>query len=153
MNISYMILTLFWLGLGVVVIVFSYHLGLGGFNNPGAGLMPFLLGILLILFSLIIFIISFIKKAEGDDIKKVEQTRTGYNKIALVLLGLFLYSFILERIGFVITTWRFLFFLFRSMGNKWTTTFFASTLTVFATYFVFTFFGVRFPAGIFKLWG
>jgi putative tricarboxylic transport membrane protein len=153
MSLSSRIFTLFWLGFGVFVIVFSYRLGLGGFNNPGAGLMPFLLGILLILFSLTIFIMSFIKKREARHSTKGDQSRAGYYKIVLVLLGLFVYALILEKLGFVMTTWIFLFLLFRAIGNKWTTTFFASTFTVFATYFVFTFFGVRFPAGIFKLWG
>jgi len=112
--------------------------------------MSFLLGVILVLLSLCSLIISLLKKAGGEGTPKEERGQTSYRKIGLVLVALFIYSFILERLGFVITTWIFLFLLFRSMGNRWITTFIASAFTVFATYFVFTYFGVRFPPGIFR---
>jgi putative tricarboxylic transport membrane protein len=145
-----MIITLFWIGLGVFVMFYSYNLGLGRFNNPDSGLMSFLLGVILVLLSLCSLIISLLKKARDEGTSKEEQSQTNYRKIGLVLIALFMYSFILEKLGFVITTWIFLFLLFRSMGNRWITTFIASTFTVLATYFVFTFLGVRFPPGIFR---
>jgi putative tricarboxylic transport membrane protein len=145
-----MIITLFWIGLGVFVMFYSYNLGLGRFNNPDSGLMSFLLGVILVLLSLCSLIISLLKKARDEGTPKEGQSQTNYRKIGLVLIALFMYSFILEKLGFVITTWIFLFLLFRSMGNRWITTFIASTFTVLATYFVFTFLGVRFPPGIFR---
>jgi putative tricarboxylic transport membrane protein len=123
---------------------------LGRFNNPGSGLMSFLLGVILVLLSLCSLIISLLKKAGDEGTPKEGRSQTSYGKIALVLVALFMYSFILEKLGFVMTTWIFLFLLFRSMGNRWITTLIASTFTVLATYFVFTFFGVRFPPGIFR---
>ena len=144
------IITLFWIGLGIFVMIFSYRLGLGRFSNPDSGLMSFLLGVILVLLSLCSLIISLLKKAGGEGTPKEERGQTSYREIGLVLVALFIYSFILERLGFVITTWIFLFLLFRSMGNRWITTFIASIFTVLATYFVFTYFGVRFPPGIFR---
>jgi putative tricarboxylic transport membrane protein len=144
------IITLFWIGLGIFVMIFSYRLGLGRFSNPDYGLMSFLLGVILVLLSLCSLIISLLKKAGDGGTPKEERGQTSYRKIGLVLVALFIYSFILEKLGFVITTWIFLFLLFRSMGNRWITTFIASAFTVFATYFVFTYFGVRFPPGIFR---
>lgn len=129
-------------------MIFSYKLGLGGFHNPGPGLTPFLLGLLLLPISLYLIMKSAIKKGEGDETANEGQSRTNYGKIGLVLVALFGYSFLLERLGFLITTWVFLFLLFRSVGNKWISALVASTSTVLATYFVFTFFGVRFPTGI-----
>lgn len=145
--------TFFWLGLSLFVMMFSYRLGLGGFHSPGPGLTPFLLGFLLLLISLYVLIKSLLEKGRGDETPREGQSRTNYGKIGLVLVALFAYSFLLERLGFLITTWIFLFLLFRSMGNRWMTTWVASTSTVLATYFVFTFFGVRFPPGIFGLGG
>ncbi len=150
MSQSHIIITLFWIGLGIFVLIFSYNLGLGRFNNPGSGLMSFLLGVILVLLSLYSLIISLLKKAGDEGTPKEGRSQTSYRKIGLVLVALFTYSFILEKLGFVITTWIFLFLLFRSMGNRWITTFIASTFTVLATYFGFTYFGVRFPPGIFR---
>jgi putative tricarboxylic transport membrane protein len=112
--------------------------------------MPFLLGVILVLLSLYSLILSLLRKAGGEEAPKEGRGRISYRKIGLVLVALFAYSFILEKLGFVITTWIFLLSLFRSMGNRWITTLIGSTFTVLATYFVFTFFGVRFPHGIFR---
>jgi putative tricarboxylic transport membrane protein len=131
-------------------MIFSYKLGLGRFNNPDSGLMSFLLGLILVLLSLYGLIISLLKKTGDKESPKEGRSQTSYGKIALVLVALITYSFILEKLGFVMTTWIFLFLLFKNMGNRWITTLIASTFTVFATYFVFTFFGVRFPPGIFR---
>jgi putative tricarboxylic transport membrane protein len=145
--------TLFWMGLSLFVMIFSYPLGLRGFHNPGPGLAPFVLGLLLLLISLYVLITSLVKKGRGDETPREGKSRTNYGKIGLVLVALFAYSFLLERLGFLMTTWIFLSLLFRSMGNRWITTLVASISTVLATYFVFTFFGVRFPPGIFGLGG
>jgi putative tricarboxylic transport membrane protein len=150
MSQSHIIITLFWIGFGIFVMIFSYKLGLGRFSNPDSGLMSFLLGLILVLLSLYSLIISLLKKAGDEGPPKEGRSQTSYGKITLVLVALFTYSFILEKLGFVITTWILLFLLFRGMGNRWITTFIASTFTVLATYFVFTYFGVRFPPGIFR---
>jgi putative tricarboxylic transport membrane protein len=150
MHQSHILVNLFWIGLGIFVMIFSYRLGLGRFNNPDSGLMSFLLGLLLVLLSLYGLITSLLKKGGDEKLPTEGQRQTSYGKIVLVLMALLIYSFILEKLGFVITTWIFLFLLFRSMGNRWITTLIASALTVLATYFVFTYFGVRFPPGIFR---
>jgi putative tricarboxylic transport membrane protein len=150
MSQSRIIVSLFWIGLGMFVMIFSYKLGLGRLNNPDSGSMSFLLGLLLVLLSLYSLVLSLLKKAGEERPQKEGRSQANYGKIALVLVALVMYSFILEKLGFVITTWIFLFLLFRSMGNRWITTLIASTSTVLATYFVFTFFGVRFPPGVFR---
>jgi putative tricarboxylic transport membrane protein len=145
--------TLFWLGLSLFVMTFSLRLGLRGFHNPGPGLAPFVLGLLLLLISLYVLIISLLKKGRGNETPGEGQSRTNYGKIGFVLVALFAYSFLLERLGFLMTTWIFLFLLFRSMGNRWITTLVASTSTVLATYFVFTFFWGQIPSWIFWIRG
>ena len=144
---------LFWVGLSVFVMIFSYRMGLGGFHNPGPGLMPFLLGVFLLPISLYLLISPALRKGERDEAPEEEQSRTNYRQIGLILISLFVYAFLLERLGFLITTFIFLVLLFRSVGNRWRTVLAASTLTVLAAYFVFTFFGVRFPEGVLRLGG
>ena len=144
---------LFWVGLSVFVMIFSYRMGLGGFHNPGPGLMPFLLGVFLLPISLYLLIRSAFRKGEGIEAPNEEGGQTNYRQIGLILISLFVYAFLLERLGFLITTFIFLVLLFRSVGNRWITVLGASVVTVLAAYFVFTFFGVRFPQGILRLGG
>jgi putative tricarboxylic transport membrane protein len=144
---------LFWVGLSLFVMIFSYRMGLGGFYNPGPGLMPFLLGVLLFPLSLYLLIGSVQRKRERDEAPKEEKSQINYRQIAIILIALFVYALLLEKLGFLITTFVFMVLLFRSVGNRWTTVLAASVSTVLAAYFVFTFFGVRFPEGILRLGG
>jgi len=144
---------LFWVGLSLFVIIFSYRMGLGGFHNPGPGLMPFLLGVFLLPISLYLLIRSAFRNGEGIEAPNEEGGQTNYKQIGLILISLFVYAFLLERLGFLITTFIFLVLLFRSVGNRWRTVLAASVLTVLTAYFVFTFFGVRFPEGVLRLRG
>ena len=147
---STIMISLFWIGFGIFVLIFSYKLGLGRFSNPDSGLMSFLLGVILILLSLYGLILSLLKKAGDERTPKEARSQTSYGKIGLVLVVLLTYSFLLEKLGYVITTWIFLFLLFRTVGNGWITTFIASTCTVLGTYFLFTSFGIRFPPGLLR---
>jgi putative tricarboxylic transport membrane protein len=144
---------LFWVGLSLFVIIFSYRMGLGGFHNPGPGLMPFLLGLLLLPISLYLLISSVLRKKERDEAPEEEQGQTNYRQMGIILISLFVYAFLLERLGFLIATFVFLVLLFRGVGNRWITVLAASVVTVLAAYFVFTFFGVRFPEGVLRLGG
>ena len=147
-----MIVIVFWIGLSLFVTVLSYKLGLGKFHIPGPGLMPFILGILLLIISFYLLIISLFKKNGKQGIPKEEPSQIDFVRISLVLISLFVYALLLEKLGYLITTFLLLIVLFRSAGSKrWRSVLIASTLAVFLTYFVFTFFGLRFPAGILKL--
>jgi putative tricarboxylic transport membrane protein len=124
-----------WIGLSLCLIVFSYKLGLGKLRSPGPGLMPFSIGGLLLLISLCLLMVDLFKKSAED-------------KPSLILYGL-----LLERLGFPVTTFLLLLFLFRIMGVRWLTALVASALTVLITYGSFTYLGVRLPSGIFRLMG
>jgi putative tricarboxylic transport membrane protein len=127
-------------------------LNLGRFHSPGPGLMPFILGVLLLIVSLYLLIISLFKIGGKKEIPKKEPSQIDFVKIGLVLISLFVYTLLLEKLGYLITTFLLLIVLFRSAGSKrWRSVLIASTLAVFLTYFVFTSFGLRFPAGILKL--
>ncbi len=47
----HIIVILFWMGLILFVTALSYKLGLGRFHSPGPGLLPFIVGILLLIIS------------------------------------------------------------------------------------------------------
>ena len=152
---------IFWVALGIFVSVYAYvKLGLGKFNNPGLGLMPFLLGIVFGLVAFWRFILTLLGQADSDKKlqeekeKNVDQGKAVYRKVILVLIGLFAYAFLLESLGFLLTTFFTMTLLFRSAGFKrWVIAAVYSGIVVLITYFLFTYLGVRFPPGILRLLG
>ena len=153
---------LFWIGLSLFVMFFSYRLGLEdktgleGVHNPGPGLMPFLVALALLLISLYLLIIPLLKKSlpwEAMGMVKEETKKPNYGKMILVLACLFGYAFLLEHLGYLVTTCLALLLLFKGMGVKWGSALFASLTTTLVTYFIFTYLGLLFPDGIIKLQG
>jgi putative tricarboxylic transport membrane protein len=126
-------------------MIFSYKLDLGSLHDPGPGFTPFLLGFLLFVVSLYPMIRYFIKKKEADEAPNEVSHQVNYRKIVFVVASLLGYSFLFERLGFVVSTSIFLVVLFRCMGNSWMSVLIGSAVTVFINYFMFTFLGVRFP--------
>jgi hypothetical protein len=148
------ILFIFWMGFSLFVIFFSHRYGLGTFRNPGAGLMPFLVGLLLLIISFG-FLMKSVLKIGGED-KAVKamgevQRKIDFKKISIVLASLFTYGLLLEKLGYLIVTSFTMILLFWCVGVKrWRSVLVASGLTVLITYFLFTYLGVRFPAGILR---
>jgi hypothetical protein len=148
------ILFILWMGLSLFVMFFSNRYGLGTFRNPGAGLMPFLVGLLLLMISAGFLVKSF-SKTRGEN-KAVKAAREGQGKIdlkkiSIVLASLFAYGLLLERLGYLIVTLFTMILLFWCVGVKrWRSVLLASGLTVLITYFLFTYLGVRFPPGLLR---
>ena len=138
---------LFWILLGVLAMLFSHRLDLGSFHKPGPGMVPFLLGLLLSVSSLYPVVLHCIKKRDAVRSTGI-QSPAQYRKMVFVLLSLLVYSFLFERLGFVLSTSIFLVGVFRGMGNRWRSVLIGSAVTVLATYFLFTSLGVRFPRGL-----
>ena len=143
----------FWVGTSLFVMTLSYRLDLGSFRDPGPGLMPFLLGVLLLPFSFYRLVRSVLKK-DPEDKMMVRQGKINFARLCLILVSLFAYILLLERIGFLIATFLLLSLLFRSMGSKKLIyAMGAAGLTVLVTYALFTFLGVRFPPGVLRFIG
>jgi putative tricarboxylic transport membrane protein len=147
------IIFVFWIGLGLFLMIFSSQkLGLGALRTPGPGLMPFLIGGFLILLSLYHLIATL--RGDGSTEELLEERRhVAYRKLSIVVGSLILYGLFLERLGFIVDTFLLLSFLFWEMGSRWKSALLTSVLTVLVTYLVFTYFGLRFPAGLLRLAG
>ena len=140
---------LFWLAFSLFVIVISYTLKLGDLHNPGPGLFPFLVGLLLFLASSCALTKSLVKKEIG--LEAVNEVIDGkrLSKLSAVVVSLFAYGLFFEKLGYLITTSVILILLFWSMGSRrWTFVLGFSVFIVLLTYFGFTSIGVRFPKGI-----
>jgi len=148
-------LIVFWLALGIFVSAYSYlKLGLGKLHTPGPGMMPFLLGLLFSIISFYLLVNSLFKRSMEDKTITEEQGQINSRKVILVLASLFFYGLFLETLGFLIVTLITMTILFWTMGFvRWRSLGVASCLTVLVTYFLFTYLGVRFPAGILRAIG
>ena len=139
------------MGLSVFVMVHSFSLGLKGITGPGPGLMPFLVGLLLLLVSLYLLVGFFFRKGDGNETRKAGENKVKLGKISLVVASLIAYAVFVERLGFIITTTLLLVTLLKGMGSKkWSSVVMASVLTSLITYFAFTYLRLRLPMGILR---
>ena len=128
--------------LGILITIGSYGLGLWESGQPGVGLMPCGLGILLVSCSFPILLRSFATLT-----KSVKQREPGVwsgvqlKKVGLVTGSLFCYLVLLEKAGFVVTAFLVFFVLFKAVGSqKWGWALMATILTVGLSYLLFVVF-------------
>lgn len=128
-----------WMLLGLGVSFRSLNLKLGSFVSPGAGLMPFLLGVGLIICSLIVLSRSLLlilrkRKRQQPSI----WADVNLKKVIMVVASLLGYSLILERVGFALSSFLILTILFKTVGSqKWTSVLITSIFAVIVSYVVF----------------
>ena len=142
-----------WMVLGLSVMIVSYRMALGTLYSPGPGLMPFLLGFILILVSVPIFVQSLIRnlrRAERAVVEKGIWTGIEAKNILLILISLIAYALLLEKVGFFIIASLFLFVLFKTFdAKKWYSTLAISLVTVTLIYVLFVMvLGVELPPGL-----
>jgi putative tricarboxylic transport membrane protein len=128
--------SLFLILIGTLFCLSSFDLGIGRINAPGPGLIPFGTGGLLILFSIgTIFEAHFGRELKG----KVSLFRgRRWGVVLSVLISLFLYAFVLDILGFIVTTFLTMVILFKiSEKQSWEIALGASALTTAFTYFLF----------------
>ena len=135
--------------ISLIFCVSSYKLGMGRFNDPGPGLIPFLVGILLILFSSGVIVEAYLEPKMEDKPKLFVGKR--WKVASLILFSLFAYVSLLDILGFSLTTFLLLLFLFKiSEEQTWKVAFFASILTTGITYLLFDYtLSVTLPIGFF----
>lgn len=135
MKRTYVIVNIFWLVLSTAVCVESWSLKVGGLHNPGPGFLPFYTAILLGFLALI-SLLQTLKESEGSASEIWGGIQFG--KLAILLGALFLYVFLLDRLGFLLGTFLLLLVLFRIVEPYgWKTILLSSLLTVAGTYLFF----------------
>ncbi len=142
---------LVWAGLGLAICIGSFHLGMGTLQSPGAGFASFLGGVLLGAFGLILTVYS---RWEKSSLMGPPPARTfsseKLKQPLLALVVLFSYPLLLKVFGFILSTFLFLFFLFKAMEpRKWFPLVLISLGGSLACYLVFqVWLRVSFPKGI-----
>jgi putative tricarboxylic transport membrane protein len=144
--------TLFWVVLGGIIVFGSFRLGIGRLLEPGPGLMPLVLGAVMCGLALLKFtgqIRSVMKKQKGDGTGNIEGLRKGALKIAVICAALFAYAFLLEPLGYLITTFVVMAFLLKAAGQtRLINVLIYAVIITLISYFGFGYLGTRFPPGI-----
>lgn len=132
----------------VGTVFLSSKLPFGSFATPGAGFLPFSVGVLMFLLSLILFIQSFSKEEEG---RKALWAKGGTGRVLLILLSLVLYGLFLEKLGFILTTFLLMGFLLLAIGKvRKSVVILLSLISSLGCYGVFqVWLNVQLPKGIF----
>ncbi len=128
---------IFWLVFSIFVMIESYRLGLGTLHQPGAGFLFFWGSILLGMMSLVIVVrAGGYKNSQQPESFHFREWKPG--KIAPVLISLFLYSFLMEKVGFIpMTFFLFIFLLGVIEKKKWFFTLTVSVVVTALTYLIF----------------
>jgi hypothetical protein len=133
--------------ISIIVCVESIRAHIGSFKNPGPGFLPLCAGVALGVFAIIL--LTTRKRVEG----KITNPFKGVNwgKAILLLIPLFAYTVFLSWLGYLISTFGLMLFLFFVIEKSrlWIEIMIA-LITVSASYIVFyRWLGIQLPRGIF----
>lgn len=143
------ILTLAMLFIGVVLIVESLRLGLGGVHRPGAGFLPFYTGLGLSCVALGSLFKTFLE-TKREKKRECEKLFGRYIlTVVTIFVALVVYVLLFPLLGYLISTFLLLIFLFKAGGfRRWIFSSMAAFLTVSLSYLLFcSWLNMRFPKG------
>jgi len=104
--------SLFWLVVGIGITLRSLRYGFGNFHEPGPGFITFFSGAILTFLSLTLFIFSFVNQEKRIELRSL-WAGLEIGKVLYVIFLLVAYTLALKSIGFLISTFILLFFLFQ----------------------------------------
>ena len=139
----------FWLLISLAVFVESIRLGIGTLHNPGRGFLTFGASGILGMLSLVLFVQASTRK---EDVQREPLFAEAlWERIVFVLIALGLYSIFMPILGYLISTFILMTFLFWVLEKKkigWV--FVSSVLSTVLTYLVFSkWLNCQFPDGFF----
>ncbi len=131
----------FFLGLSLFIGWEAFRVGLGTPQQPGSGFIPLCVGIILFILSLALIYQNWNVRVERKEVPV---------RVVLALAALFAYSLVFERLGFVLSTFLLVGFLFRlGQARRWWVLIGMSALVTGIAYFIFGHvLSVFFPEGI-----
>ena len=149
---------LFWVFLAIAICIGSVQLKLGDFRVPGPGFLPFLSGVCLGVFGLVLtFSGVFATSSESGGSREKTRTNGHWKKFVnplITLCILLAYLLFLEPLGFILTTFICLLFWFKlSEPKKWLMPFILSIATSVLSYLLFSvWLQCQFPRGLIRFW-
>jgi hypothetical protein len=146
-----------WVFVGVIISAWAYGTGLGTFREPGVGFVAFIAGFFILAVGALI---TVLRRPE----QQIVEPPSGATRARFLLspafkltytLGLLLfYALLLDRLGYIVTTFVVLFGLFYDpVRRRWAGPLLASFLSVAVTYLVFeVWLKSQLPRGILPWW-
>jgi len=140
---------LFWLIFGIGLSYGGYDLDLGTLQEPGSGFIFFWVGVIMIGLSVGILVGALKKTAVPGEFGAL-WANIQWKKIVIVMAALFLYGFAFVPLGFIVSTFLLLIFLFKAVEpQRWTVAILGSVVTTLTAYGVFQLWlGSQLPPGI-----
>lgn len=138
--------------LGAIITWESFNLGIGKWTAPGPGFFPFGAGLSLACVAIGIFVATILKREEILDGKRKFWASPESRKcVFVVFMSLIFYNILWTKLGFFLTTFIFVGFLFWIVGKRrWWVIVTGSALTSFISYLIFQhFLGSQLPIGLF----
>ncbi|MFP3508710.1 tripartite tricarboxylate transporter TctB family protein [Peribacillus sp. SIMBA_075] len=123
-----------FLAVGVLFMIASRKLSSSSYGSSvGPDIFPFVLGLVLAALSIRLFYEAYRSRRQESSKEKLE-----YKPFIIIFISTLIYILTLETIGYVITTFLFLFVCFQTMErNKWVTSLIISAGFSGIVYFLF----------------
>lgn len=133
----------------VIFIIGSLRLGLGSFRRPGAGFLPFLTGAAFSLVVLFLVIRTFLTTRREREEEGKKSFDRSVLKVFAIVVALTVYVLTVSRLGYLLSTFLLLIFLFKTGGfRKWTSILMTAFITLSISYLLFShWLNIRFPKG------
>ncbi len=144
---------IFFLVLGVGFVVEAQKLKLGRISRPDPGFFPFWLGVAMIV-AAAFFLIRVLRRDVGSEGRPESLWRgLHWGQALFSLFAMLGYALVLDRTGYLLTTFILLFVLFRYVGSQsWRATILGSVATSVLTYLLFkVWLQVQLPAGFWEI--
>jgi hypothetical protein len=147
---------IFWVGMGFFIGLLGWRANLGSFREPGPGFVALFCGLFVAVLGMIITLSEFFSKtSQGNtfDLSSAFKNISWFRLIYTMVL-LFGYALVLERLGYLLTTFLVMWGLFYNREAKhWGWSLLTSFVTTGVSYLVFEIWlHCQFPRGIFPWW-
>ncbi len=141
--------SIIWMALGGLFVAGALQQGLMRKGVPGPGFLPFFSGLALIFVSLFV-LIPALSQREKEESGDFFPERDSFRKLLFALVALFAFGIALEYVGYLLSTFLFMFFIVQLMESKgWRTTGLLALLTAVLSYLLFVvLLEVQLPKGL-----
>lgn len=106
--------------------------------GPGAGFLPFWLGVLLAVLAVILFVAAWRRQATEKDTKSIFPGKPALIAITLILVGVAGYILLIDVLGYLVDTFLLVLFMMKVVQReKWPLTLTVAVLTAASLFVVF----------------
>ena len=136
-----------WAAFGLYIMYEGFLLKLGTGRAPKPGFMIFWMGVIIVILSAFFFIATF---TTPDQEHKALWQGVRWSRGAKLMAGLFLYVAVFHVLGFIVSTFLLLVYLFKGLEPQtWRNALLFSAVTITVCYVVFgVFLELQFPPGV-----